>query len=112
MSIKTSRRGKTAQDSSIRAKSATEKLAAKLVDIAVVKAGGKARAELLNAGPMALLYIKAVGAIVGAGDRAGPALTLIGMQCLLGKTPSEVIDAFTSMASELRPQVDLVGEQF
>jgi hypothetical protein len=107
MSKLKSRRPSRAQNSS-----GTEKLAAKLVDLAVVKAGSGARAELLNAGPMVGLYVKALDAIVAAGDRAGTALTLIGMQSLRWKTPSEVVEAFSVMASELRPQVDLVGEQF
>ncbi len=107
MTIKTSRRPTRAQNSS-----GTEKLVAKLVDIAVAKASGGAHAELLNAGPMALLYFKAVEAVAAAGDLADTALTLIGMQCLRAKTPVEVVDAFSVMASELRPQVDLAAEQF
>jgi len=56
--------------------------------------------------------MKALDAIVDAGDRAGTALTLIGLQCLRGKTPAEIVATFSAMATELQPRVDLVGEQF
>jgi hypothetical protein len=61
---------------------------------------------------MAQLYLHAVDAITGAGDRSVEAFSLIRFQFLSDKTPSEVIAAFAGMANELRRQAGLAAGQY